>query len=244
MTNLSPADIAGYLRQLGEGALITLELFLASFALAFTLGVLIGVATLSRSRIITALWRVYASIFMGVPSLLVIFLVYYGGSAMLSAALGEFGASIDISPFGAGVAALAIVYASYVAELVRGAIANLPKGQFEAARALAIPPFILWGRVILPQAMRLALPGLVNVWSFMLKETPLVSLAGLQDLVASAKIAAGATKEPFLFFIATALVFIAFSALTLKLGTWLEIRLDRGQRRDPAQGRAAAGMEA
>jgi len=242
MTNLSPAEIAGYLRQLGEGALVTLELFLTSFAAAFVLGVLIGVVTLSRSRIIRAVWRVYASIFMGVPSLLVIFLIYYGGSAMLSAVLGELGAGVDISPFGAGVAAFAAVYAAYIAELVRGAIDNLPKGQFEGARALAIPPLVMWGKVILPQAMRLALPGLVNVWSFMLKETPLVSLAGLQDLVASAKIAAGATKEPFLFFIATALVFIAFSALTLRLATVLEIRLDRGVRRPDA--RASAGAQA
>lgn len=240
MTNLSLADLAGYLRQLGEGALITLELFLASFTLAFVLGVLIGVATLSRSRIIRAAWRVYASIFMGVPSLLVIFLIFYGGSAMLGAVLGEFGARIDISPFGAGVAALGIVYAAYVAELVRGAIENLPKGQFEGARALAIPPFIMWGRVILPQVMRLALPGLVNVWSFMLKETPLVSLAGLQDLVAAAKIAAGATKEPFIFFIATALMFIAFSAASLWLANRLETRLDRGQRRAPVRSPAQA----
>lgn len=241
MTNLSPSDIAGYLRQLGEGALITLELFLTSFTVAFILGVLIGIATLSKSRIVKAARRVYASIFMGVPSLLVIFLVFYGGSAMLSGLFGEFGASIDISPFGAGVTALAVVYAAYIAELVRGAIDNLPKGQFEGARALAIPPIIMWGKIILPQAMRLALPGLINVWSFMLKETPLVSLAGLQDLVASAKIAAGATKEPFLFFIAVALVFIAFSALTLKLGTLLETRLDRGLRRTSA---SSAGAEA
>jgi len=88
--------------------------------------------------------------------------------------------------------------------------------------------------VILPQVARLALPGLVNVWSFMIKETPLVSLAGLNDLVATAKIAAGATKEPFIFFIATALFFIVFSAATLWLATRLEIRLDRGLTRSKA----------
>ncbi|MCB4771307.1 ABC transporter permease subunit [Ancylobacter sp. Lp-2] len=243
MTNLSLADLAGYMRQLGEGALITLELFLASFALAFVFGVLIGIVTLSRSRVVQALWRVYASIFMGVPSLLVIFLTFYGGSAMLGALLGEFGARIDISPFGAGVTAFTVVYAAYIAELVRGAIENLPKGQFEGARALAIPPAIMWGKVILPQVMRLALPGLVNVWSFMLKETPLVSLAGLQDLVAAAKIAAGATKEPFIFFVATALVFIAFSAVSFRLASRLETRLDRGQRRQ-ATDRAPSGATA
>ncbi len=238
MMHLSLPEFADYLRQLGQGALITLELFLASFALAFLFGVLVGILTLSPNRLVQGLWRVYASIFMGVPSLLVIFLIFYGGSAMLAAVFGAAGAAIDISPFGAGVAALTIVYTAYIAELVRGAIGNLPKGQFEGARALAIPPAVMWVKIILPQALRLALPGLVNVWSFMLKETPLVSLAGLQDLVASAKVAAGATKEPFVFFIATALFFIVFSAITLKLADRLEIRLERGLRRDPRRGDA------
>ncbi|HEY9213767.1 MAG TPA: ABC transporter permease subunit, partial [Ancylobacter sp.] len=159
--------------------------------------------------------------------------IFYGGSAMVTGVFGE-DASIDVTPFAAGVAALSIVYAAYIAELVRGAITNLPHGQFEGARALAIPPLIMWVRVILPQVARLALPGLVNVWSFMIKETPLVSLAGLNDLVATAKIAAGATKEPFIFFIATALFFIVFSAATLRLATLLEIRLDRGLTRTKA----------
>ncbi len=92
----------------------------------------------------------------------------------------------------------------------------------------------MWWRVIMPQVMRLALPGLVNLWMFMLKETPLVSLAGLHDLVGAAKIAAGATKEPFIFFIATALFFIVFSGLTLRIADALEIRLERGRARAKA----------
>lgn len=228
MTNLTTEQLTGYLGQLFWGATITLELFLTSFTLAFTLGVAIAVATLSRNGFVQALWRVYASIFMGVPSLLVIFLIFYGGSAMLSNLPG--GNSVEVTPFGAGVAALGLVYSAYIAELMRGAIVNLPRGQFDAARALSLGPFVTWGRVILPQVLRLALPGLANVWSFMLKETPLVSLAGLQDLVASSKIAAGATKEPFVFFIAAALFFIVFSGLTLKLTTLLENWLNRGQR--------------
>jgi His/Glu/Gln/Arg/opine family amino acid ABC transporter permease subunit len=227
MTNLSLEDIYGYIGQLLWGAVVTLELFLASFALALVLGVAIGVATLSRNIVIQAIWKVYASIFMGVPSLLVIFLVFYGGSAMVSALPG--GGSVNITPFGAGMTALGVVYSAYVAELVRGAVQNLPKGQFEATRALAMRPLLAWRKVIMPQLLRLALPGLVNVWMYMIKETPLVSLAGLQDLVASAKIAAGATKEPFIFFIAAALFFILFTGATLKLTELLEIRLNRGQ---------------
>lgn len=227
--SLTWPEFYGYLGQLAAGALITMELFLLSFTLALVSGVLIAIATLSRNPIVEALWRVYASVFMGVPSLLVIFLIFYGGGAMLNAVLGDH--APEVSPFGAGVAALSIVYAAYVAELIRGAVGNLPRGQFEGARALGIPRLVMWWRIILPQVMRLALPGLVNLWMFMLKETPLVSLAGLHDLVAAAKIAAGATKEPFVFFIATALFFIVFSGLTLKIADYLEIRLERGRTR-------------
>ena len=110
------------------------------------------------------MWRVYASIIMGVPSLLVIFLFYYGGSAVLEGV-------IDITPFGAGLTALVVVYTVYIAELVRGAVRNVPRGQFEASAALAIRPFAAWWHVIMPQAIRLALAGLITIWMVVLKDT-------------------------------------------------------------------------
>jgi polar amino acid transport system permease protein len=225
--DVTSPEFLGYLNQMRNGAVVTIKLFLSGFALAFALGTIIGIITLSRNALIQAVWRVYASIIMGVPSLLVIFIIYYGGSAMLSGIFG-FSRSIDVTPFGAGLAALTIVYAAYVAELVHGAVKNLPRGQFEACSALSINPFSAWRHVILPQVMRLALPGLVNIWLIVLKDTPLVSLAGLNDLVANAKISAGATNEPFIFFIAASLFFIAISAMTMPLATRLEIRLNRG----------------
>lgn len=215
----------GYLAQLALGAWVTLKLFSIGFTLALAFGTLIGIWTLSHSRIVQAAWRTYASIVTGVPSLLVIFLVYYGGSALIVAILGP---RFDISPFTAGVVALTFVYACYIAELVRGAVVNLPTGQFDAARSLGIKPFAMWWCVVLPQVARLAFPGLVNIWMIVLKDTSLVSLAGLNDLVANAKIAAGASKQPFVFFIAAALFYVAFSALTLRLSVRAEARLNRG----------------
>lgn len=225
--NLGSEQFYGYLWQLLWGAGVTLELFLTSFATALVLGVAIAIATLSPNPVVQGVWRVYASIVMGVPTLLVIFLLFYGGAPTLAKLPG--GDLVEVTPFGAGVAALGVVYAAYVAELVRGAVGNLPRGQFDAARALGLSRAATWWKVVLPQAFRLALPGLASVWSFMLKETPLVSLAGLHDLVAASKIAAGATKEPFVFFISAALFFILFSALTLRLTGMLERRLDLGQ---------------
>jgi polar amino acid transport system permease protein len=219
-------QFAGYLNQLAIGARITISLFLSGFTLSLVLGILIGIAIQSRHWLVQGLWRVYASIMTGVPSLLVIFLLYYGGSAMITALLGK--TDFEVSAFGAGLTALTIVYAAYVAELIQGAVRNLPRGQFEAARALGIKPVAMWIYVIMPQVLRLAFPGLVNIWVVVLKDTPLVSLAGLNDLVANSKIAAGATKEPFVFFIVAALFFIAFSGLTLKLANRFEARLSRG----------------
>lgn len=227
---ISTEDFWGYVGQILDGALVTIQLFMSGFALALTVGVAIGIVTLSRNWLIQGIWRVYASIIMGVPSLLIIFLLYYGGGAMLTGVLGS-GHSFEVTPFGAGLAALTIVYAAYVAELVHGAVRNLPRGQFEACAALAIPQVSAWRHVILPQLARLALPGMVNIWLIVLKDTPLVSLAGLNDLVANAKIAAGATKEPFVFFIAASLFFVVASALTMPLSNWLETRFARGLQR-------------
>jgi polar amino acid transport system permease protein len=220
MTLLTDSEI-GYFRQLAGGAVITMELAVSGYVLALASGTIVGLLTLSRNRLIQAVWRVYASIIMGVPSLLVIFLFYYGGSSMLEGV-------IDITPFAAGLSALVVVYTVYVAELVRGAIRNVPRGQFEASAALAIRPMSAWWHVIMPQAVRLALAGLITVWMVVLKDTALVSLAGLNDLVAHAKNAAGASKEPFIFFIAASLFFVVFSAATLRVSARLERRFGRG----------------
>ncbi len=220
MALLTPAEF-GYFRQLANGAVITIELAVSGYVLALASGTVVGLLTLSRSRLIQAVWRVYASMIMGVPSLLVIFLFYYGGSTVLEGI-------IDITPFAAGLAALVVVYTVYVAELVRGAVRNVPRGQFEASAALAIRPLGAWRHVIMPQAVRLALAGLITIWMVVLKDTALVSLAGLNDLVAHAKTAAGATKEPFIYFIVASLFFVAFSALTLRASARLERRFGRG----------------
>jgi polar amino acid transport system permease protein len=211
----------GYFQQLATGAVITMELAVSGYVLALASGALVGLLTLLQTPLIQAVWRVYASIIMGVPSLLVIFLFYYGGSAVL-------GNLVNITPFAAGLTAVVVVYTVYVAELVRGAVRNVPRGQFEATAALAIRPLAAWQHVIMPQVVRLALPGLITIWMVVLKDTALVSLVGLNDLVAHAKTAAGATKEPFIYFIAASLFFVVFSAATLRASARREKRFSRG----------------
>jgi polar amino acid transport system permease protein len=226
--------ILGYCLQLLGGAVITIELAVSGYCLALTLGTAIALARQLRNPAITAVWRVYASIFMGVPSVLVMFLFFFGGGAIVGALGGLVGlakGAVDVTPFQAGLAALTIVQGAYAAEVISGAIRNVPRGQFEAARALAIRPHHAWWYVITPQVVRLALPGLINIWVSVLKDTALVALAGLNEIVARSKTAAGATKEPFLFFILAALFFVVISSLTLHLSGRLERHLGRGLRR-------------
>jgi len=114
-------QFAGYLRQMLYGAVITIELFMSGFVLALIFGTAAGITgSLSQSIIVQGIYRVYLSIITGVPSLLIIFLIYYGGSAMLTSLFGR-SRSFDVTPFSAGVASLTIVYSAYIAELVRGA---------------------------------------------------------------------------------------------------------------------------
>ena len=221
-------DDTGYGDELLAGVFITIRLALLSFLLALILGVVLGFVALAKNRLLQAFWRTYASVFMGVPSILIVFFLYFNAPSLLKSA---FNLRVDVTPFVAGVSALAIVYAAYIGEAVRGAVLNIPRGQWDAAHALGLKNLSMWWLVILPQIWRIALPGVTNVWMTTLKDTALVSLVGLTDLVRMADIAAAATQEPFLFYVVAGLVFVVFSGLTMAGSVRLERWAFRGQQK-------------
>ena len=221
-------DDTGYGDELLAGVFITIRLALLSFLLALILGVVLGFVALAKNRLLQAFWRTYASVFMGVPSILIVFFLYFNAPGLLKSA---FNLRVDVTPFVAGVSALAIVYAAYVGEAVRGAVLNIPRGQWDAAHALGLRNLPMWWLVILPQIWRIALPGVTNIWMTTLKDTALVSLVGLTDLVRMADIAAAATQEPFLFYVVAGLVFVVFSGLTMAGSVRLERWAFRGQQK-------------
>ena len=221
-------DDTGYGDELLAGVFITIRLALLSFLLALILGVVLGFVALAKNRLLQAFWRTYASVFMGVPSILIVFFLYFNAPGLLKSA---FNLRVDVTPFVAGVSALAIVYAAYVGEAVRGAVLNIPRGQWDAAHALGLKNLSMWWLVILPQIWRIALPGVTNIWMTTLKDTALVSLVGLTDLVRMADIAAAATQEPFLFYVVAGLVFVVFSGLTMAGSVRLERWAFRGQQK-------------
>lgn len=201
-----------YLPLLAQGALVTVALALVSLGLATLMGGLAAAARIGGGRPGRNVVLAYTSIVRGVPDLVMILLIYFGGQRLLNFLLGLFGLEpITLSPFWAGVIAIGFIYGAYLAETFRGAYLTIPRGQLEAGQALGLRGLPLIGRVMIPQMIRFALPGYGNVWQVLVKSTAVVSVIGLNDLVGLANDAGKTAREPFLFLSAVMLVYLAIT---------------------------------
>lgn len=222
----------GYGASLAQGALLTLSVAAASLGIALVLGLLGAMAKLSRLAPLRRLAQAYTTVIRAVPDLVLMLLVFYGGQMGVNAVSEQLGYGyIDIDPYVAGVATIGFVFGAYVTEVLRGAFLAVPAGQREAALAFGFNRIqVLW-RIVGPQALRHALPGLSNTWLVMIKATAIVSVIGLSDLMSRAAQAAGATREPFLFYLAVGIVYLGFTSLSELGFAWLQRRLAVGSRR-------------
>lgn len=223
----------GWGDELLAGLWVTLRLWVLSFAIGMVIGIAGAGAKLSHLRALRWIAETYTTIVRGVPEILVIFLLYFGGAQVLQAILalfvGEEDAFVDIDAFAAGTAALAFVCGAYCTEVFRGAIQAVPHGQIEAAEACGMHRPLIWRRILLPQVLRIALPGLGNVFLTVQKDTAIISVVGLDELVRATAIAASATRLPFTFYLALAALFLAMTAAA-QIGLYfLERRYGRGQ---------------
>lgn len=223
----------GYGASLLEGALLSLTVALASLAIALVLGLAGAVAKLSRVRPLRWLAEAYTTLIRGVPDLVMMLLIFYGGQVLINH-LGErtgWWDYLDVDPFVAGVLTIGFIFGAYLTEVLRGAFLAVPPGQKDAALAFGMTPRqVLW-RVVGPQMLRHALPGLSNIWLVMIKATAIVSVIGLSDLMNRAKQAAGTTHEPFVFFLAACGIYLGFTTLSELGFLWLRKRLAIGVRR-------------
>jgi arginine/ornithine transport system permease protein len=160
---------------------------------------------------------VYTSIVRGIPELVMMLLIFYGGAIGLNTLLEKMGSesSVDLNPFVAGSFTIGFIYGAYMTETFRGAILAIPKGQMEAAWAFGMSPLKTFFRITLPQMVRYALPGFTNNWLVLIKATALVSLIGLQDMTYLAKQASAAAREPFIFFLFTAALYLVYTSVSL-----------------------------
>ncbi|MCX2690083.1 ABC transporter permease [Pseudomonas sp. DCB_CB] len=222
--------LKGYGAVILDGAWLTLQLALSSMALAILLG-LIGVALrLSPVRWLAWLGDLYSTVIRGIPDLVLILLIFYGGQDIINrvAPLLGYEDYIDLNPLIAGIGTLGFIFGAYLSETFRGAFLGIPKGQAEAGVAYGMSPRQVFFRIQVPQMIRLAIPGFTNNWLVLTKATALISVVGLQDMMFKAKQAADATREPFTFFLAVAALYLVLTSVSLLALKYLERRYSVG----------------
>lgn len=234
MAELFAFGDTGWGDEILAGLSVTLQLAVAALALGLLIGFLVAWASLSRHGMVRSLGFAYSTIMRGLPELLTLFVVYNGVGLLLNnvaAAIWPQSGPVDFSPFAAGVAALGMVFGAFAGEVLRGAFNALDPGQSEAGQAVGMSQRQVFLRIRLPQAWRFALPGLGNLWINLLKDTALVSIIALDDLMRMTKIAVGVTKLPFTFYLVAALIYWVMCVASEVGLSGLEKRANRGIRR-------------
>jgi len=218
-------NLVEYAPLLLRGAVTTISLALASLVMATLLGGLGAMGKISGGGITRAIVFAYTTIVRGVPDLVLILLIYFGGQRLINIAGKTVGLDyVELSKFWAGVAAIGFIYGAYLTETFRGAYMTVPAGQREAAMSMGMRPFQVLRSVTLPQLIRFALPGYANVWQVLIKSTAMVSVIGLEDLVGLANDAGKSVREPFLFFTAVFFAYLFFTWVSQSIFNYAERR--------------------
>ena len=212
---------------------MTVAVSVSAFVLGLVFGSLGAAAKLSRNIALTGVAEVYTTVIRGVPELLVIYLLFFGGSGMIMAVGRVFGYDgyIELNAFSIGVLAVGLISGAYSTEVIRGAVQAVPHGQIEAARACGMGRWLILRRIVVPQTLRYALPGLGNVWQLTLKDTALISVTALTEIMRVAHVAAGSTREPFLFYTTAAVLYLLLTTVSTAVFERAERYANRGVRR-------------
>lgn len=223
-------DLQGFGPLLLEGTLMTVRVALIAGCAGVCIGVCVALMKLSASRTLRVLGDIYTTTLRGVPILLVILLFYFGAIAAVNglARMVGYREFIDVSAFAAGCLALSLAFGAYSAEVFRGAFQSIPRGQIEAARAIGLSRLKTFWKISLPQAWRLSLPGLGNIFLVIMKETALISVVGLDELMRKTQFAVDYTKKPFTFFMVAAFIYLGLTTLVMLAIAFLEKRANRG----------------
>ena len=186
-----------------EGAAMTLLVSACGLLIGAAIGALVAWAQLSGHRLAGAAGDAYAALFRGVPELLVVYFVYFGTSTLLTGLAHFVGYQgfVGVPSFVAGALAVGVISGAYQAEVYRGAYLAIAKGELEAAVSVGMGRLLMFRRIIAPQVLRFALPGLGNLWQVALKDSSLISVTGLTELMRVSQVGAGSTHQPFVFYL-------------------------------------------
>ena len=220
----------GWGDELFFATLMTLAVSITAMIIGFIFALIFTPLKLSKNKIFNLIGNFYTTVIRGVPELLVIYLFFFGGSGAIMYVASIFGYNeyIEINAFVTGSFAIGIISGAYSTEVFRGAIQSIDKGQFEASKVLGFKKHIHFFKVILPQMLRLAIPNLSNVWQITLKDTSLISVTGLVEIMRQSYIAAGSTRDPLFFYSFAALLYLLLTYLSMKLINRLEVKYSRG----------------
>ena len=210
--------------------MMTIAVSITAMLIGFIFALIFTPLKLSKSKFLNLIANCYTTVIRGVPELLVIYLFFFGGSGAVMYVASIFGYNeyIEINAFITGSFAIGIISGAYSTEVFRGAIQSIDKGQFEASKVLGLKKPVHFFKVIMPQMLRLAIPNLSNVWQITLKDTSLISVTGLVEIMRQSYIAAGSTRDPLFFYSFAAVLYLMLTFLSMKLINKLEIRYSRG----------------
>ena len=220
----------GWGDELFYATLMTIAVSITAMFIGFLFALIFTPLKLSKNKFLNFIANSYTTIIRGVPELLVIYLFFFGGTGavMFVASIFGYNEYIEINAFITGAFAIGIISGAYSTEVFRGAIQSIDKGQFEASKVLGLNKFAQFFRIILPQTLRLAIPNLSNVWQITLKDTSLISVTGLVEIMRQSYIAAGSTRDPLLFYSFAAVLYLMLTFLSMKLINRLETKYSRG----------------
>jgi octopine/nopaline transport system permease protein len=220
----------GWGDELAIATTMTIVVSITAMFIGFVFALIFTPLKLSKKKYLNLVSNSYTTVIRGVPELLVIYLFFFGGSGAIMYVASIFGYNdyIEIKAFLTGSFSIGIISGAYSTEVFRGAIQSIDKGQFEAAKVLGVGKFAQFYKIILPQMLRLAIPNLSNVWQITLKDTSLISVTGLVEIMRQSYIAAGSTRDPLFFYSFAAVLYLLLTYLSMKLINRLEARYSRG----------------
>jgi octopine/nopaline transport system permease protein len=220
----------GWGDELFYATLMTIAVSISALLIGFLFALIFTPLKLSNNKILNFIANFYTTVIRGVPELLVIYLFFFGGSGAIMYVASIFGyfEYIEINAFITGSLAIGIISGAYSTEVFRGAIQSVDRGQFEACKVLGLKKHVYFIKVIMPQMLRLAIPNLSNVWQITLKDTSLISVTGLVEIMRQSYIAAGSTRDPLFFYSCAAALYLLLTFLSMKLINKLEMKYSRG----------------
>ena len=222
----------GYLPAILAGLWLTLRVAALSLFIAMLFGLAGAFARLSENRILRGIAGLYTTLIRGVPELVLMLIIFYGGQGLVNGLTDRLGFDyLDIDPFIAGTLTLGFIFGAYLSETFRGAILAIPRGQMEAGSAFGLSGGQVFRRITAPQMVRHALPGFANTWLVLIKATAVVSLIGIDDMMHRASLASSTTQKPFTFYASIALIYLGVTTVSTLVLHALERRYSLGQRK-------------